>query len=63
MKLNIWFNPDLSKYEFGSLDLFKRLRNASLNYGRFELVGSVPADNQRIAQRVADNLNIIRDPE
>ncbi len=60
MKLLIWYNPDVDKYEKGSESEFDIVTSASSNKDRFDILYEFTETSQKLIDKILTSLNIAR---
>ena len=57
----IWYNPDRDEYEKGSPGDFESIASASVNQMRFSILYQFNESSKKLAQKVLDSLNLVRE--
>ncbi len=57
----IWYNPDLDLYQKGNKRDLRFIMKASINQDRFSVLYQFNNNSQKLAKRILDSLNMVRD--
>ncbi len=57
----IWYNPDLDLYQKGNKRDLRSIMKASINQDRFSILYQFNNNSQKLAKRILDSLNMVRD--
>jgi hypothetical protein len=60
MKLLIWYNPDMDKYEKGSESEYETILSKSSNKDRFDILYEFTETSQKLIDKILNSLNIAR---
>ena len=57
----IWYNPDLDLYQKGNRRDLRSIMQASINQDRFSILYQFNKNSHKLAKRILDSLNMVRD--